>query len=98
MTKNTYGCVLAFLRDEATGPVLETSGPFTEEVRMAGYDIDDHTVPPTDMRGLAVFEGWVEVGHGEDPDVEWSGGWRMLTQWELVKLRHGEHLWPTEAG
>jgi len=69
--------------------------PFADEVEMAGYDIEDHCFPPPDppMSGLLIFEGWVQVGPGLEPDITIDGLWRPLTHWEMCRVRFGRTPW-----
>ena len=76
------------------GPILLADGEFSEEVAVGGPDISDHEMPRPAEPGLQVFEGWVEVGPGEDPDVEIVGEWRRLDHFELCRLRYGLWPWP----
>ena len=89
--------LLAYVRDEtAHGPVgliLEVTGAFADEVSNGGLDLEDHGLPHVGpARGLLVFEGWIDVGVGPEPDVHWQGGWRALDHWELCQLRFGRPL------
>lgn len=81
---------LAFVRPELDqGPILAVTGAFFDEVHAAGWDISDHNIATPTTPGLQIFEGWVDVGPGDDPDVRWEGGWRPLSHWELCRLRFG---------
>jgi len=84
------GRFVAFVRDTGDyGPVLYASGSFVEEFRMGGYDVESLDMPVPSERGLLLFEGWVEIGPGPDPDVVAVGEWRRLTHWEICRIRHG---------
>jgi len=86
--------LLAYLhsqRDE--GPILAATGEFAEEVRNSGWDTSDHEMPCGDVAGLQVFEGWIEVGPGPDPDIAFVGSWRQLTHWEMCRVRYGLPPW-----
>lgn len=83
--------MLVFVRGKDEGPILDVSGEdFTEEIAQSGSDICNHDIEKPPRQGLLVFEGWVEVSGGEDPDVLFVGGWRELTHWEMCKVRCGE--------
>lgn len=75
------------------GHVCAATAAFAEEVRDGGPAISDHNMPMPDRPGLVLFEGWVEVGAGEDPDVSWVGEWRPLSHWEMSRVRHGLPPW-----
>jgi hypothetical protein len=82
--------LVAFVRPELdSGPILTADGQFREEASASGWDISDHNITtPTEM-GLQIFEGWLEVGHGPDPDVSLVGSWRRLDHWEMCRMRFG---------
>lgn len=73
------------------GPILSAVGAFVDELKNAGYDVSDHDMPKPDVGhvGLLVFEGWVDVGPGDDPDVSLVGSWRRLTHWEMCRVTFG---------
>ena len=84
--------LLAFVRPErGRGPILLATGEFLTEVRdgCASWDIGDYDMPMPDRPGLLVFEGWIEVNAGPDPDVSFRGSWRQLTHWEMCRVRFG---------
>ncbi len=81
-------CFVAPTGDE--GPILFAEGGLAEEISMAGSDISDHEMPcPDGIRGLLIFEGWMEYTAGPDPDLCFVGEWRRLTHWEMCRVRHG---------
>ena len=79
------GRLLVFVRPELdSGEILYVSGEeFLNEVHNAGWDISDHNFPTPTQKGLQIFEGWIQVGPGEDPDVAIVGEFRKLTHWEM---------------
>jgi hypothetical protein len=82
-----------------TGPILSATGEFQRELERHGaQDIGDHNMPMPNAMGLLLFEGWIEIGPGDDPEVNWTGEWRRLTHWEMVRVRCGKSPWaePTE--
>lgn len=86
--------VVAFVQSEwDESQILYAEGVFADEVNAVSRCLGDHTVPTPERLGLQVFEGWLEVGTGDDPDVEWCGGWRMLTHWEMCRVRFGLAPW-----
>ncbi len=81
---------LVFVNDDLkSGPILIANPQFRLEVTSSGCDISEHSIPEPKEPGLQIFEGWVEVGSGDDPDVYWVGDWRRLTHWEMCRVRHG---------
>jgi len=87
---------VAFVRGEALdeGPILQWHGPeLDNELSHGGRDIADHNFPPPPRGGLVIFEGWLEVSHGPDPDVMFVGEWRELTHWEICRMRHAMTPW-----
>lgn len=93
------GRMVVFLREwhpenGPSGPVLYAENPFKLEVGQTGDDVGDLFFEGnTLLRGLLIFEGWIEVGPGEDPDVTCVGEWRKLTHWEMCKVREGRAPW-----
>jgi hypothetical protein len=84
--------MLAFVRPGLdSGHILSASGEFLTELRdgAGGWDIADHNMPTPREHGLLLFDGWIEVGHGDSPDVSWVGEWRRLTHWEMARVRFG---------
>ena len=79
----------------AEGHILWATGEFLRELNEHGsWQIADHEIePPGNLVGLLVYEGFIEVGYGEDPDVEWRGSWRQLSHWELLRVRFGKPPW-----
>lgn len=83
--------LLAFVRPELdSGPILEVDGEgFAAEIDPGGWDISDHNMLMPDHAGLQVYEGWVECGPGPDPDCSLVGRWRVLSHWEMSRIRFG---------
>ena len=86
--------LLAFIKPTGDeGPILEWRGGdvVAEEFAQAGHDTADHSFPVPDgrMRGLLIFEGWLEWTSGPEPDSMFVGEWRMLSMWELSRVRFG---------
>ncbi len=71
------------------GQILEATGDFLVEAIEHSWIMDDHEMMMPVVPGIQIFEGWVEVGVGEDPDIRWFGSWRLLTHWEMCRVRHG---------
>ena len=104
------GRMVVFIRDwkEPTdnidrgpdGPILYVEGEMLKrEVAEHSDELGDHIFEKrTELRGLLIFEGWVEVGMGEDPDVTLVGEWRKLDHWEMCKVREGLAPWVTIGG
>ena len=86
------------IKVSAEGPILWAEGEFLRELQegCGGWDIADHELPDPPGAGLWAFEGWIEVGHGPDAEVEWQGDWRRLTHWEMCRLRFGKPAWTTD--
>lgn len=78
----------------AEGEILEHDGDsFSAELEAVGStNIGDHSLPKPPRAGLLAFEGWVELGPGQDPDPWFVGEWRELTHWEMCQLRCGERI------
>ena len=87
--------VEATIEISAEGPILWAEGEFLKELTdgCGGWEIGDHELPDPPGAGLFAFEGWIEVGHCEDSDVEWKGDWRRLTHWEMCRMRFGKPAW-----
>lgn len=94
-----YGRLVAYVNpDGCSGPILHYEEVFAMEIESIGRDISDNDLPKPAQHGLMLFEGWLEVGAGPDPDVAFVGQWRRLTHWELTRLNFGSTPWePTAA-
>lgn len=97
MTDGPSRLIVFATGNQDQGPILLAEGCFTEEVAVAGSDISDHELPRPDGPGLWVFEGWVNIGPGTDPDVFLDGEWRRLTHWEMCRMRHGMAPWDEQS-
>lgn len=89
----------ATIKISAEGPILWASGEFLKELEEGGggWDIGDHEVPDPPGAGLFILEGFIEVGVGEDPDVNFEGQWRRLSHWEILLMRYGNPIWHASA-
>lgn len=85
----------ATIKVGAEGPILWATGDFLRELQdgAGGWDLGDHEIEEPTETGLLCFEGFIEVGFGEDPDVEWRGAWRRLNHWEMLRMRFGKTPW-----
>lgn len=93
--------VTAHGRHGPEGTVLSAEGQFRDETMSSGSALEDHEFEASadpSLTGLLVFEGWVEVGRGEDPDVKLCGWLRRVETWELCRLRFGEDIFGSERG
>lgn len=93
-TQLNFGRLLVYVHhDGYTGPILEASGVFVEDVLNFGRDISDHDMPNANNEGLLIFEGFIEHTAGPDPDLFFCGEWRNLTHWEMCRVRVGLSPW-----
>lgn len=90
------GRLLAFVRDAAKKPIegwiLYWEPPFKDEVSDSVH-LEDHDFPNSNLEGLLLFEGYVYVTPGPEPDVEFHGAWRQLTHWEMLLVQQGLAPW-----
>lgn len=98
MSDGLPGRMLAFVRNTGVnlleGWVLYWEPPFEGEVSDSRY-LEDHDFPqtPEHGEGLFLFEGYVHVTPGPEPDVEFEGAWRRLTHWEMLQVQAGFPPW-----
>lgn len=95
MTTTEPARLLAFIEktDPLEGPILAWEEGFDAEIATGGRLLEDHVFDHTKALGLSLFEGYVEVGTGPDPDVHFRGQWRQLTHWEMLQVRSGGAPW-----
>ena len=55
-----------------------------------GSDTSDHNMPCADIPGLQIFEGFTDV---IEEEVSLSGSYRLLTHYEMCRLRMGLIPW-----
>ena len=85
---DNIGRLFVFVRPELNnGPILAHDGIFSEEVIQRGWDISDHEMPCATWIGLQIFEGFISYTSGPDPDILFSGDYRDLTYWEMLRVR-----------
>ena len=44
-------------------------------------------MPCATWMGLQIFEGFISYTSGPDPDILFSGSYRDLTHWEMLRVR-----------
>lgn len=75
------------------GLIIMADGAFVEEVVNSGHFIEDHDMAVPQFSGLGIYEGFVHVTDGQDPDVVLEGEWRRLTHFEMCRLAFGRTPW-----